>query len=98
MAERGPLEDLRRDYRAAFLRYLPRCDESALTVAYEIGRAAVADGTSVLTLTELHHDILREVLAESRADEADDLVERAGEFLAEVLASVEMVQRGLRGS
>jgi hypothetical protein len=28
----------------------------------------------------------------------DQLIERAAEFLAEVLASVEMVQRSLRGS
>ena len=90
------MEALRRDYRIAFLRYLPSRDEAALASAYDIGRAAVADGTSVLILTQIHHDVLREVVAESPADEADHLLERAAEFIAEVLGSVEMVQRSLR--
>jgi hypothetical protein len=90
------VDALRRDYRIAFLRYLPKRDEAALALAYDIGRSAVADGTSVLVLTQVHHEILREVAADSRPDEVDQLIERAAEFLAEVLASVEMIQRSLR--
>ena len=97
MAEPAELEALRRGYRIAFLRYLPNCDEIALAIAYDMGRSAVADGTSVLVLTQIHHDVLREVVADSRFDEVDRLIERAAEFLSEVLASVEMVQRSLRG-
>ena len=74
----------------------PSRDEAALALAYDIGRSAVADGTSVLILTQIHHEILREVVAESPAEDADHLIERAAEFVAEVLASVEMVQRSLR--
>jgi hypothetical protein len=96
MAEIPEVEALRRDYRIAFLRYLPRRDEAALTLAYDIGRSAVADGTSVLVLTQIHHEILREVVADSRPDEVDQLIERAAEFVSEVLASLEMVQRSLR--
>ena len=96
MAELPGVEGLRRDYRIAFLRYLPRRDEAALALAYDIGRSAVADGTSVLVLTQVHHEILREVVADSRPDEVDALIQRAAEFVAEVLASVEMVQRSLR--
>ena len=44
------LEDLHRDYRAAFLRYLPRRDEAALHSGYELGRSAVAEGVSLLEL------------------------------------------------
>ncbi len=95
MAETSKVEALRRNYRIAFLRYLPSRDEAALALAYDIGRSAVADGTSVLILTQIHHEILREVVAESPV-EADHLIERAAEFVAEVLASVEMVQRSLR--
>lgn len=88
---------LRRDYRTAFLRYLPRRDEAVLALAYEIGRKAVADGTSVLVLVEVHHDTVRDVVREfSSPGEVDELIGRAGEFLSEVLASVEMVQRSLR--
>jgi hypothetical protein len=96
MAELPEVEALRRDYRIAFLRYLPRRDETALTLAYDIGRSAVADGTSVLILTQIHHEILREVVADSRPDEVDQLIERAAEFVSEVLASLEMIQRSLR--
>jgi hypothetical protein len=98
VAESAEIEALRRDYRIAFLRYLPRREETALALAYDIGRSAVAEGTSVLVLAELHHDILREVLTDSRSDEVDRVIERGGEFLAEVLASVEMIQRSLRGA
>jgi hypothetical protein len=90
------VEALRRNYRIAFLRYLPSRVEAALALAYDIGRSAVADGTSVLVLTQVHHDVLREVVADSPHEEVDHLLERAAEFVAEVLASVEMVQRSLR--
>jgi hypothetical protein len=98
VAEPPEVEALRRDYRTAFLRYLPRRAETALALAYDIGRSSVADGTSVLVVVQLHHDILREVVSDTRPDEVDDVIECAGEFLAEVLASVEMVQRSLRGA
>ena len=98
MADPPEIEDLRRNYRIAFLRYLPRRDETALALAYDIGRSAVSDGTSVLAITQLHHEILREVIADSRPDEVDRILQCAGEFLAEVLASVEMIQRSLRGA
>ena len=95
MTERPAVEALRRDYRIAFLRYLPRREETALAVAYDLGRSAVAQGTSVLVLTEIHHQILREVVADSGPAEVDHLLQRGAEFLAEVLAAVDMVQRSL---
>ena len=36
------LDALTRDYRTAFLRYLPRREEAALTSGYELGRGAVS--------------------------------------------------------
>jgi Phosphoserine phosphatase RsbU, N-terminal domain len=96
VAEKPSVEALRRNYRIAFLRYLPSRDEAALALAYDIGRDSVADGTSVLVLTQIHHEVLREVVAASPTDEVDHLIERAAEFVAEVLGSVEMIQRSLR--
>lgn len=96
VADDVDVEALRRTYRIAFLRYLPTAAESALALAYDLGRTAVADHTSVLVITQVHHEILREVVADSSPDETDHIIERAAEFLAEVLASVEMVQRALR--
>ena len=56
------LERLQRNYRTAFLRYLPSRDEAALHLGYEIGRAAMAGGLSLLDLAQVHHRILIEVL------------------------------------
>jgi hypothetical protein len=89
------LTDLRRNYRAAFLQYLPRREEAALHKAYEIGRGAVADGVSILELAQVHHDVLLEVLRDTRAEELPGIAEAASELLLEVLATHHMAQRDL---
>ena len=92
------LEDVRRDYRAAFLRYLPRRDETALHVGYEIGRSAVVDGLSILDLAQVHHEVLLEVLRDTGNDDLGAVASAASEFLVEVLAASDMAQRGIRGT
>ena len=89
------LEDLSRNYRAAFLRYLPRREEAALTRGYEIGRAAVTDGVSLLELARVHHEVLLEVLRDTQAEDLPRLAEAASDFLLEVLATYDMTQRAL---
>lgn len=89
-------EDLTRDYRAAFLRYLPRREEAALNSGYQLGRSAIADGVSLLELARVHHEILLEVLRDSPQGEVPDLATAAAEFFLEVLATYDMAQRGLR--
>ena len=89
------LADLTRDYRAAFLRYLPRRDEAALRTAYELGRTAVAERISVLELASLHHDVLLEVLHDTDKEDLPRLAASASEFFLEVLATYDMTQRGL---
>ena len=86
---------LTRDYRAAFLRYLPRRAESALTSGYELGRGAVTAGVSILDLARIHHEIFLDVLRETRSEEITDLAAAASEFFLEVLATYDMTQRGL---
>jgi len=88
------LERLRRNYRAAFLRYLPNRDEAALAAGYQIGRSAVVDGLTILDLVQVHHDVLREVLGTGSPEELDGLTATAGDFLVEVLATYEMTRRG----
>jgi hypothetical protein len=88
------MERLHRNYRAAFLRYLPNRDEAALDAGYQIGRSAVADGLTILDLAQVHHDILREVLRTSSQEELDGITASAADFLAEVLATYEMTRRG----
>jgi S-adenosylmethionine:diacylglycerol 3-amino-3-carboxypropyl transferase len=85
--------DLRRDYRAAFLRHLARRQESALHAGYQLGRSALATEISLLEVVRVHHDVLVEVLRHSPADEVPAVAEAASDFLLEVLASYDMSQR-----
>ena len=87
-------ERLHRNYRAAFLRYLPSRDEGALDAGYQIGRSAVTEGLTILDLVQVHHEILREVIRTSRAEEQGGVIATAGDFLVEVLATYEMTRRG----
>jgi len=88
-----PLQALERNYRAAFLRYLPRRHEEALHAGYELGRSAVAGGLSILQLAQVHHDVLSGVLRESPPDEMPEVAMAASEFFLEVLATHDMAQR-----
>ncbi len=87
-------ENLQRDYRAAFLRYLVRRDEAALHRGYLIGRSAVAQGTSILDLALVHHEAFLEVLRDTRGEDLNRIATAASEFFIEVLATAEMTQRG----
>ena len=88
------LAGLQQDYRIAFLRYLPRHDEAALTAGYEIGRTAISGGVSLLDLVLVHHRVLRDVLAGTGSGEGGSVVDAAGTFFSEVVAAYEMAQRG----
>ena len=89
----GP-DDLARDYRAAFLRYLPRQAESAAHSGYQLGRSAVADGVSILELARVHHEVFLEVLRDTRGEDLTRVATAASEFFLEVLATFDMAQRG----
>ncbi len=92
------LADVARDYRVAFLRYLPRREEAALHSGYELGRAAVANGLSILELAQIHHEVLLEILRDSPAEDLTSVATAASEFFLEVLATYDMAQRGFRRS
>jgi hypothetical protein len=87
------VDTLRRNYRPAFLRYLPRREEAALHDAYELGRAALADSVSLLDLVQVHHGILIEVLRDTAPADMEQTAAAASEFLVEVLAIYDMAQR-----
>jgi hypothetical protein len=89
------LDALTRDYRVAFLQYLPRREEAALHRGYQLGRSAVTRDLGVLELARIHHEVLLEVLRETPAEEVPRVATAASEFFLEVLATVEMTQRGL---
>ncbi len=87
------LDTLRRDYRTGLLRYLLRRDEAPLHTGYVIGRTAVAKGLSVLDLSQVHHDVLIEVLEDTPAGELGTVATSASEFFVETLAAYDMTQR-----
>jgi hypothetical protein len=87
------LERLQRNYRTAFLRYLPSRDEVALHLGYQIGRAAMAGGLSLLDLAQVHHRILIEVLRTTPEQDVDAIVDAASDFLLEVLATYDIARR-----
>jgi hypothetical protein len=89
------LEALRRDYRVALLRYLPRGDEAASTVGYEIGRRAMTGGVALLELVRIHQEIVAVVLQDSRTEERVEVARTADQFLLEVLSTYDMTHRGL---
>ena len=95
VASRDGSRDLRRDYRVALLRYLPRGDESASTAGYEIGRVAATTGVGLLDLVRIHQELVGEVLGASRPEERLEVERTAGEFLLEVLSTFDMIHRGL---
>jgi hypothetical protein len=68
--------------------------EGRLTTAYELGRRAVADGVTVLELSDLHHDALVAALDGAGAEDARRAVEGGRDFLREALSAYEMVRRG----
>jgi hypothetical protein len=90
------VDDVERDYRAALTGYLLQRTEGPLRAGYEIGRRAVGGGVSMLTLARIHHDVFRALLAGTRPEETDALVESASEFFLEVLATYHMAH-GLAG-
>jgi len=87
------LAELERDYRAAFLRYLPRRDEAALHTGYELGRRAMTNGLSILDLAQVHHQVFLEVLRDTKPEDLAQVASAASEFYVEVLATYDMTQR-----
>lgn len=83
------------DYRAAFLRYLPRREEAALHVGYKLSRSAMSDGLSILDLVQVHHAVLVEGLEDTKGKDVGRVASAASEILLEVLATYDMTQRGL---
>jgi hypothetical protein len=89
------LADLKRDYRPRFLGYLTNRDEKGLTAAYDLGRASMQRGISLLDLVRVHHEMYVEVVASARdLAEAQGLARAGSAFLLEALAPFEMTQRG----
>ena len=77
--------------------YLSGGGEHALGRGYDFGRAALADGHSILEILHLHHTVLQRLLEDANDLEKVVAVLRgAGAFITEVLSPYEMTNRGFR--
>lgn len=83
-------------YTSALADYLHAPTETALLVAYELGREAVSRELSVLDLAVAHQLALSSVLADPPDATALQVTTAAGDFFLESLSSFEMVQRGFK--
>jgi hypothetical protein len=84
---------LEAEYRAALLAYVSGPDEDGRSQAYDLGREAVAASLSLLELTGLHTDILRDAPPGLDLSTPKAAI-LATEFLAESLTTFDMAQRG----
>jgi PAS domain S-box-containing protein len=87
---------LARAYADALAEYVASGSEAALTLAYELGRAAAGSGVGILELAVVHHDALAELPPQAVADRSP--LAMAAQFLAEALSPFEMTLRSYRAN
>jgi light-regulated signal transduction histidine kinase (bacteriophytochrome) len=83
-------------YAAALQSYFETGDETALSVAYQLGRRAISEGLGILDMVSVHQKIVKDGVLPAPAAELAYRVERAGDFLREILSPFEMTFRGYR--
>jgi hypothetical protein len=90
-----PLVLFARLYRAALLGYLLNSGEKQRARAYDLGRAAITEGFSLLDILRTHYRAVNTVL-ESTSDTRRGLarLKAAEDFLLEALSPFEMACRG----
>jgi len=95
----GQSDEVESAYREALGAYLAQGGETFLARAYELGRDALAAGSSIPEVVGVHMRSLQSLIAAVSADAPLELVvEAAGYFLAEALSPFEMTHRGYRDS
>ena len=78
------------DYATALRAYHKDPDESALEAAYELGRAALHNGTGVIDIVSAHAEALGSIPGTSQTT----IWTHSNSFLVECLAPLEMAHRG----
>lgn len=85
------------DYRRQLKSYVQQGGELELRRAYELGRSALAEGTSIPEIVAAHHATLLHLMRElTDVQEYEELWRAGGEFLSESLSPYEMAYRGYR--
>ncbi|WP_323102137.1 phosphatase RsbU N-terminal domain-containing protein [Intrasporangium sp. YIM S08009] len=96
-ADPDELDRFARNYRPLLLRFLPQRAEEVRAEAYDLGRAAFADGVALLDVCRIHQEVTGEVLSDARPDEVVHVHATSGELLLELLAAYEMTHRAASG-
>ncbi|MGH8312121.1 MAG: ATP-binding protein [Gammaproteobacteria bacterium] len=93
-------EDFSKRYRESLRNYLAHGGEQSLHQAYELGRAALEAGYSLLELVNLHCTAAAGLIGKKpcSAEQAARKTTAAGRFLVESLSSFEVLQIGNRES
>lgn len=81
------------DYLDAVIAYSAECGEESLARAHQIGRAALAQGVSIATMTGIHHAATRATCPQCPETEHR---ERLEQFFLETIAVYDMAQNGYR--
>jgi signal transduction histidine kinase len=90
-------QTLGESYLGKLREYLFGGGEEPLGRAYEIGRAALVEGHSILEIIHLHHTALQRLIRDAHdSEEVVAALQSSGIFLAEVLSPYEMTHRGFR--
>ncbi|HEY0578125.1 MAG TPA: SpoIIE family protein phosphatase [Pseudonocardia sp.] len=89
----SPIESFQATYRLALRRHLREPTETTLAAGHEIGRQALSDGLSILTVTEHHFRVLAELYPDL-AQFTSTQLEAALQFLLQTLAALDIATRG----
>lgn len=81
-------------YSVCLRAHLDQRDEHTLRTAYELGRRAVASELALLDVAGAHHDAVLAAVRSYPPARVEYVLEVAGDFLVEILATYEMVKRG----
>jgi len=81
------------EYGSAMRDYILTGGETALHRAYELGRAALDSGGSILDITGIHSETILGVL-NSHGENQEKVINAASAFLSEFLSPMEMSMRG----
>jgi signal transduction histidine kinase len=93
-----PRDEMGARYSCALQDYLASREEAELQRAYELGRAALTTGTSILDLAAMYLEGLSGVLRIERNADAAETVKRSAAFFVESLSPFEMTHRAFRDS
>ncbi len=84
-------------YASAFQSYLEKADEAGLEEAYELGRQALGNETSLLEMVTLHYNAVNQALSRmSQTEDIQGIAKLSGKFLIECLTPYEMTISGYR--